>query len=138
MNLSYEHQFQVLAAKIASIAKGNLPLEQAFSEYEQSLTLLQACQEYLSEVETKISSLPPSEISSEAPLEELLDELELSVQIFEQTETLEEAVEYYAMGMDLILQSQKMLEKYEQDVFTLSKQHNLITESTVAQGNNNV
>lgn len=138
MNISYEHQFQALETKIARIAKGDLPLEQAFSEYQQSLTLLQVCQEYLSDVETKVGSLPPSEISSEVPLEELLEKLELSVQIFEQTETLEEAVEYYAMGMELILQSQQLLEKYEQDVFALSKQQNLITESTVAQGSNNV
>ena len=138
MNTSYEHQFQALETKITTIAKGDLPLEQAFSEYEQSLALLQVCQQYLSDVETKVGSLTPSEIPSEVPLEELLEKLELSVQIFEQTETLEEAVEYYAMGMDMILQSQQLLEKYKQDVFKLSKQQNLITESTVAQGNNNV
>ena len=138
MNLSYEHQFQALETKISSLTKGDLPLEEAFTEYEQSLQLLQGCQKYLDNLEETLGSIAPSEMSSQISLEELLDKLEISVQIFEQTETLEEAVDYYAMGMDLIHQSQQLLEKYEQDVFQLSKQHNLITESAVSQGNNNV
>ena len=134
MNPSYEYRFQVLETKINSLAKGDLPLEQAFVEYEQSLQLLQTCQEYLDGLEEKLGSIVPSEMSSEISLEELLDQLEISVQIFEQTDTLEEAVDYYAMGMELIHQSQQLLEKYEQEVLQLSKQHNLITESAVKQG----
>ena len=138
MDVSYQYQFQALQTKVSSLAKGDLPLDQAFTEYEQALALLQGCQEYLQAIEQKLSTILPSEVSPDIPLEELLEKLEISVHIFEQTETLEEAIDYYAMALDLIHQSQQLLEKYEQDVFHLSKQHNLITESAVVWRNSDV
>lgn len=145
MNLSYEQQFQVLETKIESLSRGDLPLEQAFTEYEQALALLKDCQQYLDLLENKLETIVPSEMSDQISLEELLEKLEISVQIFEHTETLEEIVDYYAVGMDLIHQSQLLLEKYEQDVFQLSKEQDLITENAVKRnpqmhntGNNNV
>ena len=130
MTVSYHEKFQQLDTAVQRLSQGNIPLKEAFSLYEKSLGLLEECQHYLEKMDQAFLAITESTPSKETEqsLDELLKKLELSIREFESCDSIEEALLHFSTGMNVIRQSQDLLQNYEQNIVLLSKSDMGVTE----------
>ena len=73
--LSFEAALDKLESLVANLEGGQLPLEEAFAEFEQGITLIKQCQTTLSQLEQKVSILlKEGENFEETPFNDNLEE----------------------------------------------------------------
>ena len=138
---NYQDTFSQLEKMVLLLAKGDLPLEEAFRMYEHSLELMAKCQQVLESYETEIQSLstPPSVTTTEdQKLEERLSTLDKFASRLEQGSfTLEDAFSQYQESMALVHECTHLLSVYEQEAILLSQQTECVEEAPLHQEEHN-
>lgn len=73
--LSFEESMSRLEAIVSQLEKGELPLEEALSLFEEGAGLMKQCSEMLDKAEQKVRKLMPG--PGGAPLAEEMEEMEV-------------------------------------------------------------